>query len=188
MDELAALQARAADLHVLGDHAAHRRHRADVAQQLLDRGREERRIVAQQRHLLGMAEQGEQAVGDQVGGGLVPGLEQDGAGGEQFLLAQKVARLVGSRQRGEQVVARGGAPLGQQLPEAVVDGEGRRLHPQRVAVAQMAVAVEVGAQRLRVVPEQAVGVGAGRRRHAEQFRDHPHRQRVGQLADHLQPA
>ena len=188
MDELAALQASATDLDVLGDHAAHRRHRADVAQDFLDRGRQERRIVAQQRHLRRMAEQGEQAVGDQVGGGLVPGLEQDGAGGEQFLLAQEVSRLVGSRQRGEQVVTGGGAPLGQQRPEPVVDGEGRRLHSQRVAGAQMAVAVEVGAQRLRVVPEQAVSVAVGRRRHAEQFRDHPQGQRVGQLADHLQPA
>ena len=73
-------------------------HRAVVAQQLLDRARQQRWIFAQSIQLIRMLEQGEEPVADQVHRGLVPGDENQHAGREQLVLAQLVALLL----RGDQ--------------------------------------------------------------------------------------
>ena len=68
-------------------------------------------IVAQRLELLGMAQQRQHAVADQVDRRLVAGDEEEDAGGEQLVLAQLVAGLLGGDEAGEHVVARRRAAL-----------------------------------------------------------------------------
>ena len=59
-----------------------------------------------------MPQQRERAVADQVHGRLVAGHEQQDARGEQLVLAQLVARLLGGDEAAEHVGPRRGAALG----------------------------------------------------------------------------
>ena len=53
-----------------------------------------------------MAEQRESAIADQVDGGLVSGHEQQDAGGEQLILAERVAGFLGGDESREHVTTR----------------------------------------------------------------------------------
>ena len=96
-----------ADLDVLGSGALEQLQRGVEAHQLLDRRRQQRRVRAQPRQLVGVGEQREQAVAADVHRRLVPGVEQQDAGGDQLVLGQPVALGVAhGHQVREQVVAR----------------------------------------------------------------------------------
>ncbi len=76
-----------------------------VAQQILDRGGEQRRVGAQRRQLLGVLEQRPPTVARRVNARLVARVEQQHAGGDHLLLDQPVLRVMGRDHRADQVVA-----------------------------------------------------------------------------------
>ena len=97
-----------ADLDVLGGGALEQLQRGVEAHQLLDRRRQQGRVVAQPLQLVGVLEQREQPVAADVDRRLVAGVEQQDAGGDQLVLGQPVALGVAHlHQVGEQVLARG---------------------------------------------------------------------------------
>ena len=61
-----------------------------IAEHLLDRGGNEVRILTQQFPLLGVAEQRQHAVADQVGGGLETADQRDDGARDHLLLAQAI--------------------------------------------------------------------------------------------------
>jgi hypothetical protein len=95
--------------HVLAGDARRALDLPIEAQQLLHRGADQRGIAAQPPEPIGMAQQGERAVADQVDGGLVPRDEEQDARGQQLDLAQAVARLLRGDQVRQHVGARRGA-------------------------------------------------------------------------------
>ncbi len=84
-------------------------HRSVVAQELLDRVLGELGVVAQQRELVGMAEQRDLRVAEEVLGRLVAGLEQQDAVGDELGVGEPLAVGLGFEQRRQQIVARVGA-------------------------------------------------------------------------------
>ncbi|MFN8642092.1 MAG: hypothetical protein U0802_10720 [Candidatus Binatia bacterium] len=176
----AAAQRAAAEHHVVGEHhAIGRLHRTVVAQELLHRAADQRRIVLQAAALFGMAQQGQDGVGDQVGGGFVSGAEDQPAEGQQLGAAQDVALVLDRHQGADQVVAR-------RRPARLGDVAqiGGHVLERRLAGAQAAGGlqrVEQRRQRVRPVFE-AGAVGA---RDAEQLGDHHHRQRIGEGGDQI---
>ena len=117
-----------ADLDVLGGGALEQLQRRVEAHELLDRRRQQRPVRAQPLQLVGVRQQREQAVAADVDRRLVAGVEQQDAGGDQLVLGQPVALGVAHlHQVGEQVVARGGAPLGGQLAQVGDELGGRPL-------------------------------------------------------------
>jgi hypothetical protein len=156
-------------------------YRRVVAQRLLDRTRGQPRVGAQRRELLGMAQQRQNPVADQVDRGLVAGDQQQDAGGQQLLLGELVAVLLDADQMGQQVRTGRGAPPGDQLPE--VRGE---------LVARLGRILDRPAQQRRGVHPQgkpcrpALEPFPVGQRYAEQLADHAYRQRVGQAADHVE--
>ena len=98
-----------ADLDVLGGGALEQLQRRVEAHQLLDRRRQQRRgRPAAACSWSGCSQQREQAVAADVDRRLVPGVEQQDAGGDQLVLGEPVALGVADlHQVGEQVVARG---------------------------------------------------------------------------------
>src|SRR5581483_12128782 len=99
---------------------------------------------------VGVAQQGERAVADQIRGGLVAGDEQQEDRRDELVMAQRLTRLLGGDQRREQVVLGRALPFGDQPVEVVdqrvggVVGGGnafRRTHRR---------GVESGAQRGRL--------------------------------------
>ena len=98
------------DLDVAVAHGLHRDadrllHRTVVAQQLVDGRRVERRVVAPAGELVGVAQQGQHAVADQVDGGLVAGDVEQRHERDQLGGAQPVAGLLDEQQLRQQVVA-----------------------------------------------------------------------------------
>ena len=83
--------ADAADLDVLQHPALEHLQRGVVAHQLLDRGGQQRRVGAQPRQLVGVAEQRPPAVAGHVHGRLVAGVQQQHAGADQLVLGEPVA-------------------------------------------------------------------------------------------------
>jgi hypothetical protein len=83
--------------------------RAVPAHALLDRPRDERRVVAQPGELAWVAQQGIGAVADQVEGGFMAGDEQQQRGAAQLGLGERLARLLGGDQGRQQIVAGGRA-------------------------------------------------------------------------------
>ena len=59
-----------------------------------------------------MAQQGEHAIANEVGGGEVPGQQQQVAHGDDFFGGEPIAAIVHRHQRADQVIARGSAPFG----------------------------------------------------------------------------
>ena len=77
---LSRLHCLAAEGHVLGDDSRRGLHGAVVSQQLLGGVLDALQLAAQQVELIGMLQQREQAVADEIGGGLVPRDEEQLAG------------------------------------------------------------------------------------------------------------
>src|SRR5690606_12455724 len=80
--------------------------RAVVAQQLLDRVRRQVRVLAQRLQLVGVPQQCQRAVPDEVDRGLVPGDVEQADLRDQFLVGEHVAVVLGRDEGGQQVVRR----------------------------------------------------------------------------------
>ena len=110
-DVVAPAQAESVHLAVL-DHAPERRlRRRVVAQQLLDRRGDEPGLFAQPLELGAVAKQGEEAVADEVGGGLVAGDDQQAQHVQHLALGEPFAFVLGLDECAQDVVAGVGAPL-----------------------------------------------------------------------------
>jgi hypothetical protein len=71
----------------------------------------------------GMAEQGEHAVADHVGSGLVPGEEQQGTARHEFVLGEEPGVLLGLDHGGQHVVGRFRAPGRDEVAEVRVEAD-----------------------------------------------------------------
>src|SRR5205823_3217139 len=80
--------------------------RGVVAQGLLDAAVDQLRLRAESGELIGVAQQREYRVGDQVGRRLVAGDQQQYTGREQLVLGQLVALGLGVYEQRQQIVAR----------------------------------------------------------------------------------
>ena len=157
-----------------GQRARHELRRAFVAQDLLDRVGDPRRVGRDLGALGREALQREQAVGEQLRGGLVARDDQQEQEPDHLVVAQALA--AGDRaaaQRGREVVGRvagrdRGAAVGDEVAE-VLEEVGGGLDAGGRDVGHAFVAVE---QRVGPVA-QLLLVGLG---HAEHARDHVHRQ------------
>ena len=76
-DEVPAVNRLAAAFHVFRGNAAHELHGAIVPQELLDGRGNQGGVVPKPSQLVGMSEQRDEAVAQQVGGGLVAGGQQE---------------------------------------------------------------------------------------------------------------
>ena len=82
------------------------RDRRVEAQELLQRRRQPSGIVAQQRQLIRIAEQGDDAVADEAGGRVVTGDDQLEDRREQLPGVEALVAVAGGDQRADEVVAR----------------------------------------------------------------------------------
>ena len=104
-DRLAGGDGDPADGHVLdGEAPDGEQGGAFVAQELLDRGGQLRQVLAQGGQLLGVLQQSEHGVADELHRVLVTGEEDEEGEGHQFVLAEPVALVTHGDQVGEQVV------------------------------------------------------------------------------------
>jgi len=105
-DGLAAADELVAEDDVLGRQASGVLAGTLVAQQLLDRGRDQRRVAPQALELVGMAQQRQHAVADQVRGRLLPPHHRDDAIGDHLVLGEPVTVHLGGEQGRHQTLAR----------------------------------------------------------------------------------
>ena len=96
---------RPAQLDVAGGGAAEVQHRRRPAQDLLDRGRHERRVGAQPRHLVGVVHERLHAVRDRLAGGLVAGDDEQQEHRVELLLGQALPVDLGLDELRHDVVA-----------------------------------------------------------------------------------
>nr|WP_228718570.1 hypothetical protein [Kitasatospora acidiphila] len=187
-DRRVAVRGQQADLHELprrdlgsGDHhrlggVAHRgdRERAFVAQHFLDRAGHQAGVGAQRGELLGVGEQGVDAVGYQVDGGLVAGHHQQEGHRGDLLLGEPVLAVTRREQAAEQVVGRVLALV----PDQRLDVFEHRLggHDGHFAVAATALGD-------RVAPDLEGLVLV--LRSPEQVEDHRDRQRQREFGDQV---
>ena len=94
-----------------------------------------------------MPKQREDAVADEIDGGLVPGHEQQRADAEQLVHGERVALFFGVHERGEQVVARVRPPTGDELAEVLVERE----HGLEAALERLHRLYEVGIEAAREI-------------------------------------
>ena len=97
-------QTLAAHLQVVPDDPPVELDRAVVAQQLVDGRLEQFGLVAEAPQLIGMAEQRQKAVADQVARRLVASHQDQQHGGQQLLAGQPVAFLLGRQQDAHEIV------------------------------------------------------------------------------------
>jgi hypothetical protein len=138
-------------------------HDAEPAQQFLDRGVDPLGFLSEQVELVGVAQQGQRAEREHIGGGLVTGEQQQEADADELVGGQVVAML--ADQHAEQLLARVGLGSGDEI------GHVRTrllLHREPLLEGPRHVQHAAGPP-LEVRP---VGV-----RHAEQFADHQRRDR-----------
>ena len=175
----AARDRHARDLDVLQHPALEHRQRGVVAQQLLDRGRDQAVVGAQAFEALRVAEQRPPGVAGGVHGRLVAGVEQQHAGADQLVLAEALAprpsALIrsspGSRTPGAGQLAQVAGELHRGAHRGALD---------LVGGVQLVHAADVGRPGAQQRP---VGLGD-----AEHLGDHGHRQRLGDLGDQVAAA
>jgi hypothetical protein len=92
-----------------------------VAQRFLDGAGGQVRVGAQRRELVRVPQQRQDRVRDQRHRGLVPGHQQQHAGGDQLLLGKALPVVLGADELGQQVVGRAGPAGGDQLAEVVAE-------------------------------------------------------------------
>ena len=178
-DERTGLDALAVDLDVLQRDAPGELHRRVEAQELVDRVADEVGLRAQELELVGMAQECERSVPDQVDGRLVAGDEQQDHLVAQLVGREAVAFLLGGDHRGQQVVG-GLASLPLDRRVDVGDHVVGRAHHLRDLVGRRE-RLERRDERVRPVAQlQAVGL-----RHAEHLGDHRERERERQVGDHV---
>ena len=84
-------------------------------------------IGTQHLHLVRVAQQADQAIADEVGGGLEPGREQQHDRGDQLVLGQSVSAITDPDQPADQIVGMPIPPLGDQRPKVVAHRVARGL-------------------------------------------------------------
>ena len=152
------------------------------AQQLVDGRRVERRIVLPPLQLVGVPQQGERAVADQVDRGLVARHVEQHHERQELLEAQPVARLFGHQERRQHVVAEVGSPGFDDLGQV-----GDELGDRRIAGVERLErrgGLERGGEGLAPVAD----LGRAVLRQVEQVGDHLERHGERQLVDELQLA
>ena len=157
-------------LDVLQRHPAGHLHRGIVTQKFLDRVGDQGRIGLEQRELVGIAMQRQQAVADQVDGGFVAGAEQQDDVGGQFLVGELAAVFLGLHQLRGQIVAGVLRPQLEQLLEihlghqvagvALLD----LVRRQRHRIEQAAAVARAGVKHLAMVLGDAEHVADDRDR------------------------
>src|SRR5580704_5307602 len=159
--------------------------RAVVAQQLLDRPGDQRRLLPQALPLLSVtvspvAEQGDGAVPDQVDGRLETRNQQQQRRADELAGAEPVALLLNRHEGGKQAVVGIGAALVHQIPQVRGQGQLRRTGPALG-----------GRSGLRfqgrgdvMAPDPEAGLVLGR--YAEQVADHRDRKRERQRVDEVE--
>ena len=100
--------------------------RVIVAQQFLDRGRQQVGPLLQQRQLVGVGEQRVHAVRDEVDRRRVTGREQQVPGRRQLILGEPVTLLVRGDERREKIVAGFRTAAGDQLAHEIEQPDGGR--------------------------------------------------------------
>src|SRR6185312_7674019 len=174
-----------ADRNALERGTAGELHRGIVAQQFLDGVGGQLRPFAQQPQLVGIAIERQQAVADEIDGGFMAGAEQQIDVGDQFVLGEFLAFLLGLHQLRGQVVARLCAAQREQMAEIVERGE--------TALVRLVEFLSRHRHRIEQPPaigvarlfEEIVAVGIG---NAEHFADHRDRQPEGEILDHVHRA
>ncbi len=160
-DLVAGLDGLAVEHGVAGGRAAEVVDRRAPAQHLLDRARVEAGVVAQPLRLVGMVDEGQRAVVDEVPGRLVAGHDQGDEEQVQLEVVEAVAVDLGLDEGGHQVVAGVGPAIGGDVVAVHVD-LGRRVGPGIRGGLELGV-VE-GDHRVAEL-EHAVPVGLGQPDH-----------------------
>ncbi len=174
---LAAPDHHVADLDVLGGVAERElSDRRVVPQRLLDHGRPRHRAVQHRPQLLGVGEQGAHRVGDQVERGLVSGDQHQQQGADEFRLAEPVVLRAGGDEVGGEVVT-GFGPLGG-------DHRGEQREQRLLRGGGGPGGGGAGDQDVGQFVQFVLLLG----RQAEQFADHLHRQRVGEVLAQVERA
>ena len=158
-------------------------HRRLVAQQFLDQADAQVGLVAQPLQHVGVAQQREHAVGDEVDGGLVAGDEQQDQRGDQFAALHPPVRAVVGDQPGQQVVAWVGAAALRQLDQVRAE-----LLERVVGLLLQLLGRRVGPTESTIASTQALEARLVLARHAEQLADHRDRERVGEVVDEVELA
>ena len=112
------------------------------------------------------------------------GDEQERERGQQLLLGERVAALLDRDQRAEEVVTRSVAALCDEAAEVVGEGKGRVAALLELLERRPEVGVEAAGELSRPALERFVVLGGN----AEHLADDLDRQRVGEVADHLDRA
>ena len=158
---------------------------AVVAQELLHRRRDRRGIRHEALPFGRVTEEGEEAVADQVHGGLVAGDVQQHARREQLPFGQAIPGLLDGDERGEEVGAGLASPPGDQPLEVTADGPaGRSRAGDHVGLHGHGDGVEAAGEVERPLLD-SLGILA---RHAEQLGDDGDGQGVREIGDHVHPA
>jgi hypothetical protein len=176
---VAARKAPSRDLHVLERPPRGPLHGAVEAQQLLDGALQQGGLAAQALQLAGMAQQREQAVPQQVAGGLVAGREEQDGGGQDLVVGEAVVALLRAHQPRQQIVLGLDAPSRQQLAHVGLELLDRRHRAREDRRAERPV------QDRRRVARPGLETAMVLRRHAQQLADHEHRQQDRELGHPL---
>ena len=175
-DALARPDASAANLHVLGRDPGDGRGGRVEAQHFLHRRLRARRLPAQQVLLARMVDQAHQAVGEQAGGGLVAGEEQQDAVRHQVVVGEAGAR----GKLGDEIAGRAAAAVVQQFAEGRVEAGDGGLRAEMLVGRGLR-----GADEEREVVAPALEVVEAVQRRAEDFHDDAGRQRIGEVGDEI---
>ena len=169
----------ASDLHVRLDDADPDLDGAIEAQQLLDGGPEEIRVTMQRAQRVGMPQQREHAVADQVGGRLVPGEQQERAGLDQLVLLEPRAVGLCAHEAAHQIVVASLATMTHDVAEVIVEGGGTLLCASD-PICPVGGHLHRAAERGEVYGPLLDPVEVGGR-HAEQVADHHRRKGKGEV-------
>jgi hypothetical protein len=118
-DLLAGGNGHAADIDTRLGHSVHELRRAVVAQELVGEIAKQRRITPQQGELIGMLQETQQAVAEEVGGGLETRREQQRRERHQLIIGQSIATDLGREQLAEQVLPRPASLVRDQTEEVL---------------------------------------------------------------------
>ena len=163
-------------------HADGLLHRPVVAQQFVDRLRVDARVGRPPAQLVGVTQERERAVADEVHGGLVAGDVQQQHERHQLGGAQPVSGFLHLQQRRQQVVAQVLTSVGDHLAEVLAHQLGRRL--RRVDRGVVGRGLERCGERLRPVAHLVGTID----RQGEQIADHLERHGERELVDELDRA
>ena len=139
-------------------------------------------IAAQQGELLRLAQQRQQAVAEQVGGGLEAGGEEQRGERDQLVVRQPIAADLRRGQVAQQILARLAALLRDQLQEVGADGELRGVGRRHLLGGRLHL------EDRHQIAHQLAELRPIRLRHAEHLADDRHRQREADGFEHVAAA